>query len=69
MEKNLDNNFVVGAVLTGSYEIFDCIPHNLLIEKLSAYNFSYEALSNIYSDLPISNSASVSRIHRVSLRL
>ena len=30
---------------------FDCIPHDLIIAKLSAYNFSDEALSYIYSYL------------------
>ena len=49
--KNLDNNFVVGTVLTDLSKAFDCIPHDLLIAKLSAYNFSDEALSYIYSYL------------------
>ena len=49
--KTLDNNFVVGAVLTDICKAFDCIPHDLIIAKLSAYNFSDEALSYIYSYL------------------
>ena len=49
--KKLDNSFVVGAVLTDLYKAFDCIPHDLIIAKLSAYNFSDEALSYIYSYL------------------
>ena len=49
--KNLDNNFVVGAALTDLSKAFDCIPHDLLIAKLSAYNFSDKALSYIYSYL------------------
>ena len=49
--KNLDNNFVVGAALTDLSKAFDCIPHDLIIAKLSAYNFSDEALSYIYSYL------------------
>ena len=49
--KNLDNNFVVGAVLTDLSKAFDCMPHDLIIAKLSAYNFSDEALSYIYSYL------------------
>ena len=48
--KKLDNNFVVGAVLDLS-KAFDCIPRDLIIAKLSAYNFSDEALSYIYSYL------------------
>ena len=50
-EKILDNNFVDGAVLTDLFKAFDCIPRNLLIAKLSAYNFSDEALPYIYSSL------------------
>ena len=49
--KNLDNNFVVGAVLTDLPKAFDCISHDLIIAKLSAYNFSDETLSYIYSYL------------------
>ena len=49
--KKLDNNFVVGAVLTDLSKAFDCMPHDLIIAKLSAYNFSDEALSYIYSYL------------------
>ena len=49
--KTLDNNFVVGAVLTDISKVFDCIPHDLIIAKVSAYNFSDEALSYIYSYL------------------
>ena len=49
MEKNLLNNFLVGAVLTDLPKAFDCIPHDLLIAKLSAYNVEDEALSYIYS--------------------
>ena len=49
--KKLDKNFVAGAVLTDLSKAFDCIPHDLIIAKLSAYNFSDEALSQIYSYL------------------
>ena len=49
--KNLDNNFVVGAALTDLSKVFDCIPHDLLIAKLSAYNFNDDALPYIYSYL------------------
>ena len=49
--KDLDKNFVVGAVPTDLSKAFDCIPHDLLINELSAYDFSDEALSYIYSYL------------------
>ena len=49
--KNLGINFVVGAVLTDLSKDFDCKPHDLLMAKLSAYNFSDEALPYIYSCL------------------
>ena len=49
--KSLDNSFVVGAVLTALSKAFDYIPHDPLIAKLSAYNFSDETLSYIYSQL------------------
>ena len=45
------DNFVVGAVLTDLSKAFDCIPHDLIIAKLPAYNVSDEALSYIYSYL------------------
>ena len=48
--KKMDN-FVVGAVLTDLSKAFDCIPHDLIIAKLPAYNVSDEALSYIYSYL------------------
>ena len=47
--KKLDNNFVVGAVLTDLSKAFDCIPHDLITAKLSTYDFSDEAY--IYSYL------------------
>ena len=37
-----------GALLTGSSKAFDCLPHDLLIAKLKAFGFSYEALKLIY---------------------
>ena len=48
---NLDHNFVVGAVLTDLSKAFDSIPFDLLIAKISAYNFSDGSLTYIYSYL------------------
>ena len=50
-KENLDNNFIVGAVLTDLSKAFDCIPHNLLIAKLSAYGLNRDSLCCIYSYL------------------
>ena len=49
--KHLDNNQVVGAVLMDLSKAFDCIPHKLLIAKLSAYNFDRETLKFLLSYL------------------
>ena len=46
--KNLDNSFIVGAVLTDLTKAFKCIPHDLLLAQLSAGNFSDKSLSYIY---------------------
>ena len=54
--ENSDNNFFVGAVLTDLSKSFDCIPHDLLIEKLSAFGLSCDFLCYIYSYLKIANS-------------
>ena len=45
--KKLDENFVVGAVLTDLAKVFECIPHDLLISKLAAYGPSEKALMYI----------------------
>ena len=50
-KKHLDNNEVVGGVLMYLSKAFDCIPHDLLIAKLSAYGFDKTALKYIYSYL------------------
>ena len=47
---HLDENFVLGAVLTDLSKAFDCIAHDL-IAKLTAYGFSDTALRYIYSYL------------------
>ena len=49
--KKLDDNFVVGTVLTDLSKAFVCIPHDLLIAKLAAYELGEEALMYILSYL------------------
>ena len=47
--ENLDKNFFVGAVLIDLSKPFDCILHDLLIAKLSAYGLSSHSSCYIYS--------------------
>ena len=47
----LDNNNVVGAVLTALSKAFDCIHHDLLVAKLDAYSFNRDTVAYIYSYL------------------
>ena len=51
MERNLDENFFVGAVLTDLSKASHCIAQDLLISKLGAYGFSDTALRYVYSYL------------------
>ena len=46
--ENIDNNFTVGGVLMDLSKDFDCIPHELLIAKLSAYGLNGNALKYIH---------------------
>ena len=47
----IDKGGSSGAVLTDLSKSFDCLSRDLLIAKLKAYGFSYEALKLIYSYL------------------
>ena len=49
--EHLDENFVVGAVLTELSKAFDWIAHDLLIAKLAVYGFSDSTLCYVYSYL------------------
>ena len=50
-KKALDVKFLVVTVLMDLSKAFDCIPHDLLIAKLHAYDFSQETATFIYSYL------------------
>ena len=47
--KHLDNNEFAGGVLMDLSKAFDCIPHDLLIAKLSTCGFDKTTLKYIYS--------------------
>ena len=49
--ERIDENFVVGTVLTDLSKAFDWIAYDLLIAKLAAYGFSDTALRYVYSYL------------------
>lgn len=49
--KKLDDNYIVGAVLTDLSKAFDCINHDLIIAKFTAYGFQKSALCYIFSYL------------------
>jgi hypothetical protein len=49
--KCLDNKGVIGAILMDLSKAYDCLPTELLIAKLEAYNFDKSALKLLYSYL------------------
>ena len=50
-KKLLDDKNFVGTVLMDLSKAFDCIPHDLLVAKLSAYGFSKNSVVFFYSYL------------------
>ena len=47
--KYLDKDGISGALLTGLSKSFNCLLHDLLIEKRAAYGFDYESFTMIQS--------------------
>ena len=50
-QKHLDSNGIIGAILMDLSKAYDCLPHELLIEKLHAYGLSNTALALLWSYL------------------
>ena len=50
-KQSLDKNKVVGTVLMDPSKAFNCILHELLIAKMSAYGFDLNLLTFFYSYL------------------
>ena len=51
LNKSLDQNTFIGAILMDLSKAFDCIPHDLLITKCTHLDFSTESLKLFYSYL------------------
>ena len=47
----LDNKNVGGFVLTDLSKAFDCIPLDLLVDKIDVYGFSRDTVAYVYSYL------------------
>ena len=50
-KRAVDNNKIFGALVTNLSKAFDCISHDLLIAKLSAYGLSLSTLKLVHSYL------------------
>ena len=48
LEKSLDDENIAGGVFMNFSKAFDCIPHNLLIAKMSADEFPMDILVFMY---------------------
>ena len=44
-QKELDNFGLVGVILTDPSKAYDCLPHDLVIDKFEAYGLSKSSLS------------------------
>ena len=50
-KKSLDNSGVVGTILMDLSKAYDCLPRDLLIEKLATYGFSISSFSLVHDYL------------------
>ena len=48
MKKSLDQKENAGAVIMGLSKAFDSMPHDLLMAKICAYDFSIDAVTLFY---------------------
>ena len=46
--ENLGKNYVVGGVLMNLSKAFDCVPHDLLLAKLAAYDVDENFVTYIF---------------------
>ena len=54
----LDNRKIIAALSMDLSKAFDCLQHDLIIDKLLAYGFDMQALKLIYSYLSKQNTIS-----------
>ena len=50
-KKALDNNECIAAILMDLSKAFDCLPHDILLNKLSAYGLTENSIKLLYSYL------------------
>ena len=54
-KKALDENLCIGAILMDLSKAFDCLPHDLIIEKLKAYGLRNSPVSSCIVTCQVEN--------------